>query len=444
MMLQGWCVIGAGPSGLATSRALARLGIEHVVYEKHDDVGGIWDMANEGTPLYESAHFISSKWTSGFTGFPMSESLADYPHHSEVLRYLREFADAYDLRRHVRFNTLVKRAEPEAGGWRVHLADGSSVLHRGVICANGVTWLPSMPQWPGHFDGDLRHSVTYSGPSEFDGKRVLIVGLGNSGADIACDAARHAEHAGLSVRRGYHFLPKHVYGWPIDVHFRRSELLPPEIKAMNLRSGVFAITGDVTRLGIPKPDHDFGQAHPLLNTQLLHHLAHGDIEVQPDIERLDGHTVHFVDGSTMQADLILAATGYQVTAPYLHDSLFETRGQRVMQYLNVFSRRHGELFTIGFAEVAAGIYPLIDQMAHLLAHHLHDRDHRPDAALAFEKFKTTDNFDVRGGKHFVASDRHANYIDLASYTAYVDEICWRFGWPLLADVDHRSQRSVSV
>jgi cation diffusion facilitator CzcD-associated flavoprotein CzcO len=433
--MQGWCIIGAGPSGLATSRALARLGIEHVVYEKHHDVGGIWDMANEGTPLYESAHFISSKWTSGFNGFPMRESLADYPHHSEVLRYLREFADAYDLRRHVQFGALVKRAEPEAGGWRVHLSDGRSALHRGVICANGVTWLPSMPQWPGHFDGELRHSVTYRSPSEFKGKRVLIVGLGNSGADIACDAARHAQLAQLSVRRGYHFLPKHVYGWPIDVHFRRSDLLPPEIKAMNLRAGVFAITGDVTRLGMPKPDHDFGQAHPLLNTQLLHHLAHGDIAVRPDIQQLDGHTVHFADGSTMEADLILAATGYRVTAPYLDESLFETQGQRVMQYLNVFNRQNNGLFTVGFAEVAAGIYPLIDQMAHLLAHHLHDRDYRPDASQAFEKFKLTDDFDLRGGKHFVASDRHANYVDLASYAEHANEICKKFGWPLLADLN---------
>jgi cation diffusion facilitator CzcD-associated flavoprotein CzcO len=291
MPAESWCIVGAGPSGLATSRALARLGIEHVVYEKHGDVGGIWDLKNKGTPLYESTHFISSKWTSGFTGFPMRESLADYPHHSEILRYLREFADAYDLRRHVRFKMQVERVEQDGRGWRVYLADGSSSLHSGVICANGVTWLPSMPQWPGHFDGELRHSITYRTSSELQGKRVLIVGLGNSGADIACEAARHATRATLSVRRGYHFLPKHVYGWPIDVHFRRSDLIPPEVKAMDLSAGVFAVTGDVTRLGMPQPDHDFGQAHPLLNTQLLHHLAHGDIDIRPDVQRIEGQTV---------------------------------------------------------------------------------------------------------------------------------------------------------
>lgn len=435
--MQGWCVVGAGPSGLATSRALARLKIEHVVYEKHGDVGGIWDIDNQGTPVYESAHFISSKWTSGFAGFPMRETLADYPHHTEVLGYLREFADAYGLRRHVRFGAQVESATPEGDGWHVRFADGRSALHRGVICANGVTWLPSTPQWPGRFDGELRHSVTYRSAREFEGRRVLIVGLGNSGADIACDAARHARRAAVSVRRGYHFLPKHLYGWPIDLFFRRPELLPPEIKAMNLRVGVFAITGDVTRFGMPKPDHNFGEAHPLLNTQLLHHLGHGDIEVRPDVERLDARTVRFADGGTFEADLIVAATGYRVTAPYLDASLFETRGQRVIQYLNVFNRRHHTLFAIGFAEVAAAIFPLIDHMAHLVAHHLHDREHRPGAAREFESFKTRDEFDVRGGRQFVASDRHANYLDLPAYTAHTDELCRRFGWPLLADVDYR-------
>jgi len=444
MRAGGWCVIGAGPSGLATSRALSRLGIEHVVYEKHRDVGGIWDLENEGTPLYESAHFISSKWTSGFSGFPMPDAFADYPHHSAVLGYLRDFADAYGMRRHIRFRTQVERVEPGPEGWRVLLADGTSALHRGVICANGVTWLPSMPSWSGSFEGELRHSVTYRSPREFEGKRVLIVGLGNSGADIACDAARHAAEATVSVRRGYHFLPKHVYGWPIDVHFRRPDLIPSAIKALDLRSGVFAVTGDVTRLGLPEPDHEFGQAHPLLNTQLLHHLAHGDVEIRGDIRRFEGRRVYFADRSSKEVDLILAATGYRVSAPYLDDSFFEMKGQRVIQYLNVFSRWRHDLFTVGFAEVAAGIYPLIERMAHLLAHHLHDRDHRPNVARQFEAFKTADSFDVRGGKRFIASDRHDNYVDLASYAAHTDELCRRFGWPVLGEVDHRPNAAAAA
>jgi cation diffusion facilitator CzcD-associated flavoprotein CzcO len=414
------------------SRALSRLNISHVVYEKHHDVGGIWDLNNAGTPLYESAHFISSKWTSGFTGFPMSHELADYPKHDHILAYLKRFALEYGLRQNIQFNAEVKHIEMQkADAWRVHLADGGVAMHRGVICANGVTWLPSLPAWPGHFHGELRHSVTYRSNTEFRGKRVLVVGLGNSGADIACEAARTADAAAISVRRGYHFMPKHVYGWPIDVFFKRPDLLPPEIQSLDLRKGIEAVTGDPTRWGLPKPDHEFGQAHPLLNTQLLHHLAHGDIQAYPDIERLEGKSVVFRDGSTLEVDLILAATGYRVKAPYVDDKLFEFKGQRTAQYLNVFNRVHHELFTVGFAEVAAGIYPLIDQMAHLLAHHLHDRLHSPERAQQFEQVKLSDAFDSSGGKQYVASDRHSNYVDMASYKEKAAQLCQQFDWPML-------------
>ena len=429
---ESYCVVGAGPSGLAVSRALSRLDIPHVVYEKHSAVGGIWNTDNPGSPVYRSAHFISSKWTSGFTGFPMPAEFADYPHHTQVLRYLRDFADAFGLHRHVRLNAEVDRIEPRGPQWKVTLKDGSTAQHRGVICANGVTWLPALPQWPGAFTGELGHAVSYRSPAQFEGKRVLIVGLGNSGADIACEAARHALSAAVSVRRGYHFLPKHVYGWSIDVFLRCADLLPPAIKALDLRAGIFATVGDTRRFGMPAPDHEPGQSHPLLNTQLLHHLGHGDIEIRPDIERLDGRGVVFKDGSHLEVDLILAATGYRVSAPYLDEALFEWAGERPAQYMNVFNRRHHELFTVGFAEVAAGIYPLIEQMAHLLAHHLNDRLRRPQAARAFELWQQRDDFDPRGGKHFIESNRHANYVDLGSYTKQASALCAKFEWPALS------------
>jgi cation diffusion facilitator CzcD-associated flavoprotein CzcO len=433
---QVYCVVGAGPAGLATSRALARLGVPHVVYEKHSDVGGIWDMENPGTPMYESAHFISSKWTSGFAGFPMTDIVGDYPHHPEVLQYLRAFADAYGLRRHIRLGAEVRRIEQEGAAWRVRLADGSAHLHRGVICANGTTWLPSLPEWPGPFNGELRHSVSYRSPEEFRGRRVLVVGLGNSGADIACDAARCARHAAISIRRGYHFLPKHVYGWPTDVFVHRPDLLPEQVRGLDLRAGVFAVTGDVRRWGLPAPDHAPGQSHPLMNTQLLHHFAHGDIEVRPDLECLEGDRVRFKDGSRMEVDLLLAATGYRVEVPYMDRRFFEHRGGRVIHYLNVFNRNYHELFTMGFAEVASGIYPLLDQMAHLLACHLRDRLQEPFACLEFEQWKMDDDFDVRGDRSFIDSARHANYVDLSSYVGHVDRLCRHFGWPSFDSLDH--------
>lgn len=435
-----YAVVGAGPSGLALSRAFSLADIPHTIYEKHSDVGGIWNIDNAGSPMYESAHFISSKWTSGFVGYPMPETLADYPSYRDVLEYLKDFSNDFGLTKNVAFNSEVISTKRTTAGWALLLKNGEVKKHRGLICANGVTWLPSLPKWPGNFTGEIRHSGTYRSADEFRGKRVLIVGLGNSGADIACDAARNAVVSAVSVRRGYHFLPKQVYGWPIDVFFRRPDILPEALRSANLRAGIAAATGDPGRLGMPRPDHEFGQAHPLLNTQLLHHLAHGDISVRPDIKRLDGNRVVFTDGSSMEVDLILAATGYQVKAPYVDDQFFEFKGGRIAHYLNVFNHQDHELFTVGFAEVAAGIYPLIDQMAHVLAQHLKDRQHDQQKAREFEELKLTDTFDLKAGKSFVASDRHANYVDLLAYKDHVTTLCERFGWPNLNTNTYESLR----
>jgi cation diffusion facilitator CzcD-associated flavoprotein CzcO len=225
-----YCIIGAGPSGLAQARAFQQRGIEFDVFERHRDVGGLWDMSNPGSPLYESAHFISSRTQSGFLGFPMPEAYPDYPRHDQILAYLRAFADAYGLRERIQFGTAVERVALTEDGARVE-AGGQERHYSGVVCATGVNWTPNLPEYPGRFAGTYRHTASYRRPSELSGKRVLIIGLGNSGADIACDAARFAEKAYVSVRRGYHFIPKHIFGKPADVFAHEGPKLPKWLEA---------------------------------------------------------------------------------------------------------------------------------------------------------------------------------------------------------------------
>ena len=184
------CIIGAGPGGLSAARALKALGLPYDQYERHSGVGGIWDMSNPGSPIYESAHFISSRDLSAFIGFPMPRDYPDYPSNRQILAYVNSFADAYGLREPIRFGCGVRQCEKDDDGrWRVTLDDGSCRRYAAVICATGVTWDPNLPAYEGRFDGEVRHSVTYKRAQEFRGRRVLVVGLGNSGADIACDAA---------------------------------------------------------------------------------------------------------------------------------------------------------------------------------------------------------------------------------------------------------------
>jgi len=262
------CVVGAGPAGLALIRSLRRHKVEFDCFERHADVGGIWDQRNPGSPIYDSAHFISSKTQSHYIDHPMPESYPDYPSHTQIHDYMKSFARKYDLYSHISFNTEVRSTQKLADGWQVSLApcssesSGETRYYRWLVCANGTNWHPNIPTFEGEFDGEIQHSVGFRSLDEFRDKRVLVVGAGNSGCDIACDAAQTSKAAFISLRRGYHFIPKHLFGKPADVFAHEGPKLP-----MWLTQRVFGvllkiINGDLTRLGLPKPDHKIFESHP--------------------------------------------------------------------------------------------------------------------------------------------------------------------------------------
>lgn len=422
------CIIGAGPAGLSAARALRRLGVAYDQYERHSDVGGIWDLDNPGTPMYESAHFISSRKTSGFFDFPMPEDFPDYPGHRQILRYTRDFAAAYGLRDAIRFDTAVTSVEQAGDGWEVTAEDGSRHLYRAVICATGVTWTPRMPQHPGTFDGEIRHSSSYRSSEEFRGRRVLVVGLGNSGADIACDAASVAEAAFVSVRRGYHLIPKHVFGVPSDEFSAKGPRLPLFVERPLFTALLRLLQGDLTKYGLPKPDHRLFESHPLLNSQLVHHLQHGDVAIRPDVARLDGDRVRFTDGSSERIDQIVYATGYDWDIPYA-EKYFTWNDGRPDLYLTAFNREHRNLFGLGYIEINSSAYTVFDHISDLIARYLHDQEHAPDRAARFDRLIKQDRPRLDGGIRFLDSPRHRTYVDAHAYRSYLAAVNRRMGWP---------------
>ena len=426
-----YCVVGAGPSGMIMARNLLREGVPFDWYERNPDFGGIWDPDHAGSPMYDSCHFISSKYTSGFYGAPMPSHLPDYPGWREIRDYIRDFGRQYDLYRHVRFGTEVTSAEPMAGDrWRVTLSDGTVHEYDGLIVCPGVTWHPNEISLPGRdvFRGTVRHSVTFRDGLEFRGKRVLIVGAGNSGVDIACDAARHADTAYLSVRRGYRFVPKHVAGLPTDA-LLTGKLDPP--KGLVLSSDVNALldtlVGDLTRLGLPAPDHDALSSHPIMNTQVLHYLAHGDLVARPDVARLTETGVVFTDGTEAEVDEIVLATGYEYRMPFLDPGLLEWKHGHPQLYLNVFSRELDSLYVLGFVEFADAAYKRFEEMAQLIMIDINARETgvRKDELT---QLKQTDTPDLRGGVKYLDSPRHTNYVERSTYMAYLAQLRDRFGW----------------
>jgi hypothetical protein len=417
-------VVGAGPAGLVLTRRLAKTGLVFEVFERNDDVGGIWDIETPNSPMYESAHFISSRTLSGFDDFPMPDTYPDYPDHRQILAYIRSFADAYDLRRHITFRTgVVHAGRNEDGTWTVELSDGSTRTSRALICANGVTWEPNIVTWPGQdgFEGEIRHSVTYTSATEFRGKRVLVVGAGNSGVDIACDAAFAADAAFISLRRGYYFVPKHIFGQPSDVFASSGPHLPMRAQQLLFTVLLRVLNGKPNQYGLPKPDHRILESHPIMNTQLLHYLSHGDITAKADVVGFDGPRVRFADGTTETVDLVITATGYHHAAPYLDADVLPMREGRPDLYLGMFPRTIDNLYVLGFVEFASAAYSNFDAMAELIVADVAAPENSP-TRRTLRDLRRNHHPDLTGGTRYVRSERHANYVEVDTYLKVLRDV----------------------
>lgn len=424
-----YCVIGAGPAGLLAARSLKHAGIPYEQFDKNDDVGGIWDIKNEWSPMYETAHFISSKTVSNLPGFAMPEDYPDYPNHRQILAYVRSFARAYDLYPNITFEMPVERVEPEDDGknWLVTLGNGETRRYRGIFLCTGNTWDPNVPDYPGEFAGETMHSVRYRDPALFKGKRVLVVGGGNSGCDIACDAAVHADEAFISLRRGYHFIPKFVFGMPTD-EFASKITLPRWIERPVFELVLWLTVGDLTAYGLPKPDHPVMASHPIMNTQILHYLGHGDIEYRPDIERFEGRTVHFKDGTSQEVDLIVFATGYKVTYPYMDKGLFDWISKYPDLYLSAIHRKFDNVCCLGLHQTDGGAYDFFTMQADMMCNFILDQDQNPGRAAKFRALKANDRPNLSGGIKYVDSARHATYVKKSVFRRYSNKLMRRFKW----------------
>jgi Flavin-binding monooxygenase-like len=416
-----YCVVGAGPGGLAAARWLSALDVPFEGFERNPDVGGIWNIGFPGSPMYESAHFISSKTLSGFRDFPMPDAYPDYPSHRQILRYLEGYAARFDLRRHFRFGVSVVAAKSEGPKrWSVRFSDGTERSFAGLISAVGCEWRPFVPTFPGRFEGEIIHSREYKHPRQFEGRRVLIVGAGNSGCDIACDASRSASRALISLRRGYYFVPKHIFGKPADVFEHDGPHLPYFLERPILQGLLRLLNGDLTRLGLPRPDHSILESHPVMNTQILHALQHGDLEARPDIEEFRGRQVAFSDGRVDAVDLIVLATGYVRGVPFLPAGVLADDDVSEL-FLNVFHRRERDLFVLGHFTADGGAYPLLDRQAELVARVAAGRL-RGIRAARFDELLEGPPPDFSGGVRYQKVRRMSNYLKTRPYAAYLDRL----------------------
>jgi hypothetical protein len=443
------CVVGAGPSGLALGAALEGRGVPFEILDAGDRVGGIWDVHRTETPMYASAHFITSRTLSGFPGVPLPDHLPDYPRHDQVLDYLEAFARDRGLHERVRLGARVVRARRLAGGkgWEVTTAGGTPRRYGALCAATGATWFPRIPELPGSFDGEAYHVFHYRSAEEIRGRRVLVVGAGNSGCDIACDAARVAKRACLSLRRGYHVIPKYVFGMPADVFARRGPRLPAWLERRILGFLVEkVVVGDLERFGLPAPDHPILASHPIVNDRILGHLGHGRLEIRPDVRALAGKRVVFEDGREETFDVVLWATGYERRFPFLErvppgdgatpgqgaGNASDVAGPRGIRpddlYLALFHRREPTLFFPGLFETDGPAFELLGLQAGLVAAYLAHRRRGGKGAAGLDARRRSARRDLRGGRRYLESRRHRWYVHHGTYRRALRREARRLGW----------------
>lgn len=354
-------IVGAGPVGLGMADALQQKGIAYDQVDANHGIGGNW-----WNGVFKTTHIVSSKWSTAYADYPMPADYPDFPSAAQMLRYLESYARDRNLLHNIELTKKVAKAWPRQDeSWHVTFADGEERIYKGIVVCNGHHWDRRWPSYPGRFAGQLLHSKDYKEPAQLSGKRVLVIGGGNSGCDIACEAARVGVSCDISLRSGYWYLPKTAFGMPLtDLPIWG---LPVWAQRLILRALVRIIIGDYRNFGLQRPTHKIFERHPAFGTELLSYIKLGRVKPRPDIRRYEGSRVIFKDGSSGVYDLIVAATGYHTSFPFLPNGLISVEGDAVQVYGGAFPDALKNLYIVGWTQPRNGFGGLLTPAAKLYA-----------------------------------------------------------------------------
>lgn len=380
-------IVGAGVSGLASIRSCLEEGLEPICFERSNDVGGLWkfsDQAEEGrASIYQSVFTNSSKEMMCFPDFPYPDNYPNYMHHSKLQEYIQSFAKKKDLLRYIQFETLVSSIKKcpnfvVTGQWEViSEKDGKqkSAIFDAVMICSGHHVYPNLPtdSFPGldQFQGKYMHSRDYKGPLTFQGKRVLVVGLGNSGTDIAVELSRHAAQVIISSRSGSWVMSR-VWdnGYPWDMvyvtrftNFLRN-ILPSfvsdwmYVRKMNTwfkheNYGLMPLNGTLRK-------------EPVFNDELPSRILCGVVSIKPGVKKFTETSAIFEDGTVFEAiDCVIFATGYGYAYPFLDDSIIKSRNNEVTLFKGIFPLflEKPTLAVIGLVQSLGAAIPTADLQA---------------------------------------------------------------------------------
>ncbi|BBK37239.1 monooxygenase [Allostella sp. ATCC 35155] len=410
-------IIGAGSSGVAVAKALKERGQDFVVFEAGSDIGGMWRYENDNgmSSAYRSLHIDTSRRNLGYPDFPIPDDQPDFLSHAQVLTWLEAYVERFQVRPHIRFRTKVEAVEPADGRWRVTTSDGAAATFAAVVVANGHLWDPRWPDFPGQFAGTAIHSHHYRTAAPFEDRDVLVVGIGNSAVDIACDLGRRARRVHLSTRRSAWIAPKYILGIPTDrwtAFLTRRLRLPTPVARGAIRWLMMLSQGDQRRYGVPRPAHPIWREHATISQELLPAIGHGRLAIKPDIRELRGNEVAFADGTVERYDAVVYATGYRTRFPFLDPAVFAVRDGAAALYRRMVAPDRPGLAFAGLIQPIGPTIPLAEIQARWLAAHLAGALHLPDAEVMRREIASHRE---RIRRRYVGSARYTLEVDFREY-----------------------------
>ena len=413
-------VIGAGPSGIAAIKNFKDQDFNVTAFERCSGVGGNWRYNDPSghSSVFETTHIISSKYTSFYEDFPLPSDAADYPSHEELLRYFQAYTDHFDLEKNIKFNTEVMHCSQELNHkWKIKWKnlktnEVKTEIYDALVVCNGHHHEPRFPNYAGKFSGDYLHSHQYKKALPFKDKKVLVIGGGNSACDVAVETARISKTTAISWRRGYYLIPKFMFGLTSDIFALKARWLPRFLRLPFMKFMLELIQGKNEDIGLPKVTNHILATHPTVNSDLYNAVRHGKVKPKCDIEKFEGKTVYFQDGSHEDFDAVIACTGYKIKHSFFDKDLINFEEGPVNLLHRMLPAEITNLYFIGLFQPLGCIWPGAELQSKLAAKHLNGK-WKPKGKLKDLIRKELENPDVK-------------QVETARHTITVDDFSFRY------------------
>ncbi|GFQ64902.1 dimethylaniline monooxygenase 5 [Trichonephila clavata] len=434
------CIVGGGASGLTAIKACLEQDLVPICYEWSNNLGGLWryredDIHGLGSVM-KSTIINSSKEVSAFSDFPPPKEFPNYMHNSKMIRYIEMYAERFDLVRHINFEHQVKNIEQTedfeyTGRWKVTVQKNGTTepfqeVFDGVMVCAGHHVFPLIPKFAGQekFKGRIIHTHSYKRPKGYDDKRVLVVGVGNSGGDVAVELSNIASQVYLSTRRGAWIIHRvGTKGKPFDVqlmtrfwNFFFNNLPYPMVCYIAEREINNRFDHELYKM---KPEHHIFGQHPMVNDALPNRILSGTVQVKGDIKEFTDKGVVFEgEREEIEVDEVILATGYKITFPYLSKDIVWVQDNQVELYKFAFppKLKHNSLVLIGLGQPVGPLMPISELQSRIYALHMSGQLQLPSEDEMMEDIKRKD---VEMRKRYFSGPRHTIQID---WINFMDEL----------------------